>query len=650
MAQLAAAASSAESGHGTQQKHFWALTLGSIGVVYGDIGTSPLYALKEAVKAATEQGATGPTAVLGILSLMAWTLFLIVTVKYVLLLLNADNKTEGGMLALMALGQSVANRSAPLILALGIAGAAFFYGDAAITPAISVLSAVEGLTLAAPHLKAMAPQFEWARLLELSVLPITVVILAGLFMMQSRGTARVAQFFGPVMVTWFAVVAIGGLINIVAEPRVFHALNPLLGIEFVLTHGMLGLSVMGLVFLAVTGAEALYADLGHFGRRPIQMAWLCLVQPALMLNYFGQAALLLADPSALEHPFYRLYSSSNWVLIPMVLLATLATIIASQAVITGAYSLTRQAIQLGLLPRLQIRHTSESVAGQIYMPRVNQLLFVCVLFVVLTFRNSSELAAAYGVSVTATMVITSLMAFFVVWRVWQWPLWKAVLVMAPLLFLEQAFLTANLLKIPEGGWLPLTIAAMIGLAVFTWVRGAKTLARATRKNEADLQWLARKLDAKPPHRVPGTAVFLTGDPSAAPTSLLHNLKHNRVLHERNITLTIKTEDVPRVARHERIEIDRVADNFIRVIAHYGFMETPSVPKIIEHCRRKDLNIDIAATSFFLSRRSLKVSLKSEMPRWQERLFIWLAGRAEDATEYFHIPSDRVVEVGTQVMV
>jgi KUP system potassium uptake protein len=635
MAPSTAAAHSAENGDSTHHKHFWALALGSIGVVYGDIGTSPLYALKEAVKAATEQGAGGPQAVLGILSLMTWTLLLIVTLKYVLVLLNADNKGEGGTFALMALGQSVAKRSAPLILVLGVAGAAFFYGDALITPAISVLSAVEGL-------KLIAPQMEYA------VLPVTIAILVVLFAVQSRGTAKVAQFFGPITLVWFAALAAGGLVHLIDDPRVFLALNPWLGIEFILTHGMIGLIVMGLVFLVATGAEALYADLGHFGRRPIQMAWLTVVLPALMLNYFGQGALLLAHPDAIEHPFYRLYP--GWALIPMVVLATVATVIASQAVITGAFSFTRQAIQLGLLPRLEIRHTSESVAGQIYLPRVNQLLFVGVLLVTLVFRDSSGLAAAYGLSVTATMVIDSLMALFVVWRCWKWPAWKAALLIVPLLLIEQVFLTANLLKIPEGGWLPIVVGTTVALVVLTWVRGSKTLARATRKGEAELEWLVRKLDAKPPHRVSGTAVFLTGDPTAAPTSLMHNLKHNRVLHERNIILTIKTEDVPRVARHERIEIDKVADTFIRVVAHYGFMETPSVPKIIEHCRRKDLNIDISATSFFLSRRSLKTSLKSEMPRWQERLFIWLAGRAEDATEYFRIPSDRVVEVGTQVMV
>lgn len=628
----AAAAHGADDGPSTHDRRVWTLAVGSIGVVFGDIGTSPLYALREAVKASSG----GDDAVLGILSLVVWTMLLIVTLKYVLVLLNADNKGEGGTFALMALSQSVAKRSASLILVLGVVGAAFFYGDAVLTPAISVLSAVEGLKLVTPHIG------------ERVILALTVAILLLLFAVQSRGTAKVAQYFGPVMLLWFAAITVGGLVHIIDDPRVFLALNPLLGIQFIMTHGMIGLVVMGLVFLSVTGAEALYADLGHFGRKPIQVGWFFIVQPALIINYFGQGALLLANPDAIDNPFYRLYPA--WALIPMVVLATVATVIASQAVITGAFSFTRQAIQLGLLPRLAIRHTSESVAGQIYLPRVNQILLVGVLLVTLTFRSSSDLAAAYGLSVTATMVVDSLMAFFVVWRCWGWPVWKAALLIVPLLQIEQAFLAANVLKIAEGGWLPLTLALAVTLLVLTWVRGSASLGKATRKNEAELGWLVRKLEAKPPHRVPGTAVFLTGDPDSAPTSLMHNLKHNRVLHERNIILTIKTEDVPHVPRHERVEIDRVADTFIRVIAHYGFMETPSVPKILEHCRRKDLNIDIGATSFFLSRRSLKTTMKSELPRWQERLFIWLAGRAEDATEYFRIPSDRVVEVGTQVMV
>ncbi|HEX4893496.1 MAG TPA: KUP/HAK/KT family potassium transporter, partial [Hyphomicrobiaceae bacterium] len=399
---------------------------------------------------------------------------------------------------------------------------------------------------------------------------------------------------------------------------------------------------------AVTGAEALYADLGHFGRKPIQMAWLCIILPCLLLNYLGQGALVLEDPKAIESPLYRLYPS--WALIPMVLLATCATVIASQAVITGTYSITRQAVQLGLVPRFSIRHTSESVAGQIYLPRINLLLLVGVLLVVVIFKSSSSLAAAYGISVTATMIIDTAMAFFVIWKLWKWPLWRVLLLIIPLMLLEQAFFGSNMLKVLDGGWFPLAVGLGISLVMFTWMHGTKVLARATKKNEAELGWLIRHLEAKPPHKVAGTAVFLTGDPESAPTALMHNLKHNRVLHERNIFLTIRTEDRPRVPRHERVQIERLADGFIRVIAHYGFMETPSVAKIFEHCRRKDLNVDFPATSFFLSRRSLKPTAKTPMPRWQEALFIWLSRQAEDATEYFRIPTDRVVEVGTQVQV
>ena len=428
----------------------------------------------------------------------------------------------------------------------------------------------------------------------------------------------------------------------------FLAFNPYHGARFLATHGLIGLTILGLVFLAVTGAEALYADLGHFGRKPIQYAWTCVVLPALTLNYLGQGALILANPEAIESPFYRLYPS--WALIPMVCMATVATVIASQAVITGAFSITRQAMQLGLLPRFSIQHTSESMEGQIYLPRVNQLLLIGVLLVVLMFRSSSDLAAAYGVSVTATMVIDSAMAFFVIWRCWHWPLWRALALIVPLIVIEQVFFVANMMKVLEGGWFPLVIGSMAGLVMLTWVQGADVLRRATRKNEAELDWLIRKLEAKPPHRVPGTAVFLTADPTHAPTALMHNLKHNRVLHERNIILSIKIEDTPRVPRHERVQIEKVSDGFTRVVARYGFMETPSVPKIFEHCRRRDLKVDFSSTSFFLSRRALKRTMKSEMPRWQERLFIWLARKSEDATEYFQIPTDRVVEVGTQVAV
>jgi len=444
------------------------------------------------------------------------------------------------------------------------------------------------------------------------------------------------------------VLALGGLMHIADNLAVLNALNPWYGIAFVAQHGVIGLTIMGLVFLAATGAEALYADLGHFGRRPIQVSWFGLVLPALLLNYFGQGALVMNDASALENPFYRLYP--EWALIPMVILSTIAAVIASQAVITGAFSLTRQAVQLGLVPRFEIRHTSESMAGQIYMPRVNWFLFIAVATAVVLFKSSSNLAAAYGVSVTAAMVIDSLMAFFVIWKYWKWPMWQAAILIVPFALIEQVFFSANVLKLLEGGWVPITIAATLGLIMFTWVRGSRLLAKATKNNEADLEWLVRKLETKPPHRVPGTAVFLTGDPTAAPTSLMHNLKHNRVLHERNILMTIKTEDTPRVPRHERVTVEKVSDHFIRIIARYGFMETPSVPKILEHARRKDCNVELSSASFFLSRRSLRITSKSEMPKWQERLFIGLAGSAEDATTYFQIPTDRVVEVGTQVAV
>jgi KUP system potassium uptake protein len=637
MAQTQAQPLAADHGavDGSHNKNFIALSLGAIGVVFGDIGTSPLYAFREAIHAATAKGLSIGEATLGVLSIIVWVLILIVTIKYVLILLRADNKGEGGTFALMALGQSVAKRSAPLLGILGVAGASFFYGDSVITPAISVLGAIEGL-------KLVTPAFDNA------VVYIGLVVLAGLFWMQSRGTDRIAKFFGPVMVVWFFVLAAGGVMHVADNLRVLNALNPLYGLSFVLRHGVVGLTIMGLVFLAATGAEALYADLGHFGRRPIQAAWFIMVFPALILNYFGQGALVMNDADALENPFYRLYP--DWALIPMVVLSTFAAVIASQAVITGAFSLTRQAVQLGLVPRFEIRHTSESMAGQIYMPRVNWFIFFAVVAAVVLFQNSSNLAAAYGVSVTAAMVIDSMMAFFVVWKCWKWPMWQAACLMIPFLVIEQIFFSANILKFFAGGWVPISIAAGLGLVMYTWVRGTRLLAKATKNNEAELDWLVRKLEAKPPHRVPGTAVFLTGDPYAAPTSMMHNLKHNRVMHERNILLTIKTEETPRVARHERVTVERVSDHFIRIVARYGFMETPSVPKILEHCRRKDCSIDMGGTSFFLSRRSLRVTKKSEMPRWQERLFIALAGSAEDATTYFQIPTDRVVEVGTQVAV
>jgi len=640
MAQTSTADSIGSADHGSNRS-LWALALGSIGVVYGDIGTSPLYAFKEAVSAAQKAGLTGRPAVLGVLSLITWVLILIVTLKYVLVLMRADNKGEGGTFALMALAQSVAKRSSNLILALGVAGAAFFYGDAVITPAISVLSAVEGMKLVSPGL-------------EKFVLPITLIVLAGLFAVQSHGTAKVASFFGPICAVWFAVLAWGGIHQIWLNPEILKGLNPWFGIRFVIENQLYAVKVLGAVFLAVTGAEALYADLGHFGRKPIQLAWLSIVLPSLLLNYFGQGALVLANPDAIENPFYLLYPSDLFypqdLRIAMVLLATAATVIASQACITGAYSLTRQAIQLGLIPRLAVKHTSESMAGQIYLPRVNWLLFVATIFIVILFQTSDNLASAYGVAVTANMILASAVTFFVIWKLWKWPLWMAAALMAPLILIEQVFFAANMTKVLEGGWLPLMIAGSIALIIATWLRGSRLLARETRHAQADIDWLVRKLEAKPPHRVPGTAVFLTADPQAAPTALMHNLKHNKVLHERNILLTIKTTDTPRVLNSERVKVEQIADGFTRVVAKFGFMETPSIPRVFTLCRKKDLNMDMGGTSFFLSRRSLRPAKRSEMLPFQEHLFIGLARQAEDASTYFQIPIDRVVEVGTQVAV
>src|SRR5947207_2273241 len=510
---------------------FWALTIGSIGVVYGDIGTSPLYAFREAITAATAGGEVTPTAVLGVLSLIFWALVVIVTLKYVLILLRADNNGEGGTLTLMALAQRALGRSTPVLFLLGTISGALFYGDAVITPALSVLSAVEGLKIATP---AFEPY----------VVPLTVVILVALFAVQSRGTAQVAAFFGPVMLVWFIAIAIPALQQIAANPLVLYALNPWHAISFLGTHGTIGLVTLGAVFLAVTGAEALYADLGHFGRHPIQFAWLALVLPALALNYFGQGALVLANPKAIENPFFLLYP--DWALLPMVALATAATVIASQAVITGAYSLTRQAIQLGLLPRLEIRHTSETQVGQIFMPRVNTLLLIGVLLLVALFGSSERLAGAYGIAVTGTMVVTALMAFIVIWQGWHWSIWATLALIAPFLLVDLTFFVANLLKIVEGGWAPLALAAFVVTVMYTWRRGSRLLFDKTRRQETPLADLVALLERKPPQRVPGTAVFFTSDPSSAPTALLHSLKHYKVLHEQHVILPVATTDFPRL--------------------------------------------------------------------------------------------------------
>lgn len=612
-----------------------ALTIGAVGIVYGDIGTSPIYAFREALHAAHADGVIERAEVLGVASLILWALIIIVAIKYIIILLNADNDGEGGTLALMTLARRSAKKSAAAIFALGILAASLFYGDAIITPAISVLSAVEGLK----HV---------TRSFEPFVILITLLIIVMLFAAQKGGTSRLAAAFGPITLVWFIALGIMGAVHLAAAPEVLLAFNPAYGISFLATHGAGPLAVLGAIFLAVTGAEALYADLGHFGRGPIRTAWFAVVMPSLCVNYLGQAALVLTNEAAAEDPFFLM--TPHLLLLPLVILATLATIIASQAVITGAYSLSRQAIQLGMLPRMRVQHTSEKLAGQIYMPQINAMLLAGVIFLVLVFKSSGALASAYGIAVTGTMIITAMMTFIIVWKVWRWPLAGAIGLMAPFILIEFAFLAANSLKIAEGGWAPLALGFFIVTAMATWVRGAKILSDKTRRTEVQLQDLLTTLETSNLPHVPGTAVFLTTDPDYAPTALLHNLKHNKVLHEQNVILTVRNLDTPYVASGDCLEFQRLSEHFIRVIISCGFMETPNIPRTLTLCRKEGFKFEIMNTSFFLSHRSIKSDPKSGMPPWQDQLFIFLAQSSNKATEFFRIPTDRVVEVGTQVTV
>ena len=633
--QPAAAAVDTET-HGSQgHQNFWRLALGSVGVVYGDIGTSPLYALKESLSAGKGGGALTPEIILGVLSLIIWALVIIVTTKYVIVMLRADNHGEGGILTLMALVQRIVGHNTFIIPLLGIIGASLFYGDAVITPALSVLSAVEGLSLVTP---AFDP---W-------VVVISLVILFGLFLVQNQGTAKVAAWFGPITAVWFVVLALGGLVQIAHRPDVLLALSPVPGITFLVHHGSVGFVTLGSVFLAVTGAEALYADLGHFGRGPIRMAWLAMVFPALVLNYLGQGALVLGNAEAAENPFFLMYPSS--LLIPMVVLATIATIIASQAVITGAYSITQQAIQLGLLPRFEIRLTSETERGQIYVPKVNWMLLIAVLYVVGAFRSSSALASAYGIAVTGTMVISAVLAFFVAWRVWKWHIGAAGLLMAPFLCIDLVFLFANATKIVEGGWLPLCIGAGLTLVMLSWRRGARLLAERTQREDISTTDFLPTLEARGPQRVKGMAVFFTAQPEKVPVSLMHNLKHNKVLHEENVILCIRTVDLPRIPDAERATVKRLSGTFTLVELMFGYMEEPNVPKALAALRGKGLKFEIMNTSFFLSRRTLKPAARSRMPVWQDLMFIRLARSANDAAAYFKLPTNRTVEIGSQITI
>ncbi|MFA7263177.1 MAG: potassium transporter Kup [Caulobacter sp.] len=630
----------ASEGHGNHG--FWALALGSIGVVFGDIGTSPLYAMREALAHSKSGGAT-QLAVMGVVSLVIWAMFLIVTVKYVILLMRADNKGEGGTLALMALARrtltkTTGKRSAAVFF-LGVVGAALFYGDGIITPAISVLSAMEGLKDAPGIGTRVAPY----------ILPISACVLVALFMVQSRGTHRVAAFFGPITLLWFLVLGGLGLFHLKDDLSIFWAFNPWYGLRFLWENGFLGFVILGSVFLVVTGAEALYADMGHFGKGPIRASWLVVVFPCLALNYLGQGALILAHPETRHNPFWEMVPQfAYW---PILLLAACATVIASQAVITGAFSVTQQAVQLGLLPRIDIRRTSETQAGQIFVPQVNTLLMIGVLVLLFSFGTSSALASAYGIAVTGSMFVDTLLAFVIVKAAWKWS-WPATLaVLTPLVALDLTFISSNLLKIPDGAWMPLVFGAVLVLIMWTWTKGAQILTDKTRRDSVPLNDLIDILKARPPHRAPGTAIFLTSDPDMTPVALMHNLKHNKVLHEKNVICTVRTAETPRVSEADRVRIEPVNDDFKKLIITYGFMETPNVPKALALLRKQQgLKFDIMATSFFLGRRSVIASAHSGMPLWQDKLFIFLMRNAANPTDFFKIPPGRVVELGAQVTV
>jgi KUP system potassium uptake protein len=616
--------------------------MGAVGVVFGDIGTSPLYAMREALAHSRSTTAT-EHAVLGVVSLVLWTLTLFVTIKYVIFFMRADNKGEGGTLALMALAQKalgkVGNKRSTAVFFLGVIGAALFYGDGIITPAISVLSAVEGMK-DAPHVgHALTPY----------ILPISGGILIALFLVQAKGTHRMAALFGPVMAAWFLILGALGLYHLVADFSILRAFNPWYGMRFLLENGFLGFVILGSVFLAVTGAEALYADMGHFGKGPIRAAWLWLAFPCLALNYLGQGSLVLDHPAARHNPFWDMVPTfAYW---PVLIMATFATVIASQAVITGAFSMTQQAVQLGLLPRLDIKRTSETQAGQIYVPAVNSFLLIGVLILLVMFQSSHRLASAYGIAVTGAMFVDTLLAYVVLRLVWKWSLWQTAALLVPLAMIDLVFIASNALKIPDGAWLPLVFGAVLVLVMWTWTRGAQILTDKTRRDSVPLVDLMEILRARAPHRAPGTAIFLTSDPDMTPVALMHNLKHNKVLHERNVILTVRTAETPRVADEDRVRTQAINADFKKVEIYYGFMESPNVPKALAILRKQQgLKFDIMATSFFLGRRSIVPSANSGMPLWQDRIFIFLMKNATNPTDFFKIPPGRVVELGAQVTV
>jgi KUP system potassium uptake protein len=625
-----------DSGHG--KSGFFMLALGSVGVVFGDIGTSPFYAMREALHHAKSTG-SHEIAVTGVVSLVLWAMFLIVTLKYVIFLMRADNKGEGGTLALMSLAQKAIGRRSNWVFLCGVMGAAFFYGDGIITPAISVLGAIEGLKIAPGVGDYFKPNI---------IIAISAFILVGLFLVQSKGTHKIAVFFGPITAIWFLTLAGLGLYHISDDPRIFLAFNPYYGIRFLLDNGVVAFVILGSIFLAVTGAEALYADMGHFGKNPIRAAWFVLVFPCLALNYLGQGAFVLANPAAKADPFWMMVPQvAFW---PVMALATAAAVIASQAVITGAFSMTQQAVQLGLLPRMEIRRTSETQAGQIYVPQINTFLLIGVLILLFAFQTSSNLTSAYGIAITGAMFMDTLLAAPVVTRLWKWNVFQAALLLVPIALLDIVFLGAQALKIPHGAWMPLVLGAVIVVMMWSWQEGSKILTEKTRRDSIPLKDLLKTLMAHPPHRVAGTAIFLTSDPDLAPVALMHNLKHNKVLHEKIAILTVRTAETPRVNDSDRIEIEEITPDVKKVIVKYGFMESPNIPKALTMCRKQGLKFDIMSTSFFLGHRTIVASATSGMPLWQDQLYIFMSKNATNATDFFHIPSGRVVELGTQVVV
>jgi len=627
---------SSEPGAGPRGRYLATLALAALGVVYGDIGTSPLYAIRESFYGPHGIGVT-PGNVLGVLSLVFWSLLIVVTIKYHIVIIRADNKGEGGVLALMALvnGSRLARGLSPrrIMIFLGIFGSALLYADGGLTPAISVLSAVEGLEIATP---ALAP---W-------VIPVTLVILVGLFLLQSRGTASIGALFGPVMLVWFGTIGVLGLSEIVRQPAVLAAVSPYHAARFFVQDVGRGFVVLGAVFLVVTGGEALYADLGHFGHRAIQIAWFSITFPGLLLNYFGQGALLLRDPMAAENPFYHL--APSWALYPLIILATAAAIIASQAVISGAFSLTRQAVQLGYSPRLNIEHTSSREIGQIYVPTVNWGLMLLTCVLVLGFQTSSNIAGAYGVALSTLMLITTLMFYVMSREVWGWSFLRAAGVAGLFLWLDLLFLAANALKIRHGGWVPLAIAAVVFTLMTTWRSGREILGKRMLERTVPLKMLLADLAAEPPVRVPGTAVYMYGSPDGTPPALVHNLAHNKVLHERIVFLTVVTHDVPHVLATERVTVKPLGKGFYGVSARYGFMDEPDIEDIVTACRWKALDIAIEGTTFFLGRETLVASDRPGMPQWRETLFAFMSRNALRATAFFKIPANQVFEVGAEV--